>query len=655
MCQQMGINMKKKLARKKHFTKIKVYALLVLILFSALAPLKAMAVDWGFFSSNDILFYNPTPTCLSQGNSNGNLTGKNNEEKIWCYLLTNFKLSKNGAIGVMGNLMRETGNTWEPDTWQGGGLCNVKSSPNCGYGLAQWSALPYKFGPKSLWAFAGSTFPNTDKVKDLKTQLDFLKISLNRDALVPHDGKTLMSRLQSPTITFSDAAYQYLRLYGYWNENYPFNDCSTRHPANCRGQANAVTISQDTRLMNLPCGNTTTNPTVSGTKPVILLGPGHTGTAASRPPTRDLGNPPIADNIYGNDPELQDVWDVSQIVKPILESKGYTVLMTKDSVQGGTYQWNRAQQANNNNVALALEIHTSSPNGSFGNYAQTWSQIKNGYVTATDGTTKVYSVASADVIAKSKEYAIKMAKARKDAGETGSVAMTSEAGFYHRSDPDRTTTIVQLWSKVPWIYLEAGADSSMDHKPSGGITDAQKQIYAKGIVDGVLASVPPGSSSDCATPGDGSKGDAIAALAIKLSWDDQTHGWTPRPEYPTYFDEYCPGCVGAGYTECNQFVAVVVRASGADPNYSTDGVGNSTYGQVQYAEHHPDLYQKLTSTNTNDLHPGDIMMLEDHHTWIYVGSMGGGYNIREASEGGHAPQVGTLSYQGSSVDAFRLK
>jgi len=46
--------------------------------------------------------------------------------------------------------------------------------------------------------------------------------------------------------------------------------------------------------------------------------------------------------------------------------------------------------------------------------------------------------------------------------------------------------IVQLLSHVPWIYNEAGGNSA----GMSGLDSTDKQIYAKGLVDGVEACVP---------------------------------------------------------------------------------------------------------------------------------------------------------------------
>src|SRR5680860_1082455 len=44
---------------KRYFIKIKLYSCIGLLIVSVLVPLKVLAVDYGFYSANDIMFYDP--------------------------------------------------------------------------------------------------------------------------------------------------------------------------------------------------------------------------------------------------------------------------------------------------------------------------------------------------------------------------------------------------------------------------------------------------------------------------------------------------------------------------------------------------------------------------------------------------------------------
>lgn len=111
------------------------------------------------------------------------LTGKNNEEKIWNYLIS-AGMSVCGAAGLMGNLYAESGliptnlqNTYEKKLGytdatytaavDSGRYTNF-ARDSAGYGLAQWTYWSRK---EALLAYAKAAGKS---VGDLETQLDFL-------------------------------------------------------------------------------------------------------------------------------------------------------------------------------------------------------------------------------------------------------------------------------------------------------------------------------------------------------------------------------------------------------------------------------------------------------------------------------------------------
>jgi lysophospholipase L1-like esterase len=90
------------------------------------------------------------------------------------------------------------------------------------------------------------------------------------------------------------------------------------------------------------------------------------------------------------------------------------------------------------------------------------------------------------------------------------------------------------------------------------------------------------------------------------------------------------------YSDCGAFVATVIRASGADPNYAARG----TTIQLSYARAHPELYDVVQFTDTSVAQPGD-WFISDAHTFIYVGSNSfGTSDAADASWGGHVPYLG---------------
>ncbi len=658
---------------KKYISRTKIYICLALIILSTvILPIKAFAIDRDFYAGNDILFFDPdaqSTNCLDSGSDTGDgtLTGKNNKEKIWCYLITVFKLSKGGAAGVVGNMARETGNTFNPDLWQGDTCERLgKDSGYCGYGLYQLS-----YQKERLWTFVHETPYNTSgKVATVKTQLDFLLKDFKNNA------SALLAKLQETNISAQDAAFEYLKAYGYYNPDLPRIPCPDNFEqlyadngekiTQCRGDKYSKEIYQE--LQNLPCGNpTSASTTVSGAKPKILIGPGHTGSGDEQ---YSGPSPGIKDAVYGNNPELQDVWDVAKIVKPALEEKGYDVLMTKTNVNDSPFQWDRAQEANFHKVDLAFEIHTDSTHsGGFGDWGYVWSQFKGAYANDKNGN-KVDLVASDSVIEKSKAYTAKFAAAREAAGEKNITTGTAP-GFYDKEDPKRNTTLVQLWSEVPWIYLEAGADASKDGHAVGGLTEAQKKIYAKGIIDGVVASLPPGTggtdSNGCNndnSENDGAVSGDLVNTALNLAWDksvvipkdkytDSYGKSAAKPAYVKAFDKYNGETASAGYTDCGKFVATVVRSSGVDSNYAKAG---SFTNQQPYIEAHPEKYREIENLkNTTNLHPGDIF-ISTSHTFMYVGAAGGAGKVyRQASWGTQPPNAPGYAVSFDGYRIFRAK
>jgi N-acetylmuramoyl-L-alanine amidase len=576
------------------------------------------------------LIVDASGTPSSSGGSGGGApmsgsTQDKNAAKVWNYL-TGKGLTTQQAAGFLGNMEAESG--INPGTQEYG--------TGIGYGLVQWS---YE-RRTNLENFAKK---QGKPVSDIDVQLDFLWKELTTDY-----NSTVLKPLKKTTTVREAAVLIMLKFEAPKNQGDDVKDDRTDRANHWFKKFSKFGTGSGV-VSGTSCTCSTSGASDSG-KTKILISPGHTGSNK----TKMDGDPAIIDHIYGNTPELQDVWDVGQLVKDKLESKGYEVLMTKDSANSGTYQWNRAQQANTNDVALAFEIHTDSSTWQFGD-GEVWSQFKDGYRRAgTSGNgEKVKLVASSDVISKSQEYAKKIAAARRAAGEPGVKSFNGTGIFGTRTaqstssdnpTPAGNIPLVMLWSKVPWVYFEAGASSS-------GLTDSQKKIYANGIVNGVVDSVPPtggssGSSGDC-QPSSSGDASSIVEWALKMAWDDLKYNHGPydaKPLYKTEQDKIygnpAPGFTG--YAACNAFVAVVMRASGADPKYGTGGVSAGYKGtQLEHIEKSK-LYQKVENPkNTKNLQPGDILIMKDQHTGIYVGDQKGG-NTRESSLNSHAPGAGTL-------------
>jgi hypothetical protein len=175
------------------------------------------------------------------------------------------------------------------------------------------------------------------------------------------------------------------------------------------------------------------------------------------------------------------------------------------------------------------------------------------------------------------------------------------------------------------------------------------------------------SSSTCSTTTQGAQG--IAQEALSLAWpepfadkpasEDRPTAITPTAAYVAAMQQYNPAEYAATDDtgdDCGVFVATVMRASGADPNYPEVG----TNAQASYVIAHPNLYTvTFPATSTSQLQPGDILILNGDttinngvitpgdsggaggHTFIYVGPQAGGYNEASASLGDRSANLNT--------------
>lgn len=144
-----------------------IVALLILISHVALSSTSVGAqakYDASFYSSNNILFYDPRDTTCGSaaGGTTGTiLSGDSIEEQVWNFLITK-GLTAEQAAGVMGNISHESG--FNPAAIEGGN--------SIGFGIVQWS-----FGRRAaLEQAAAQTGKNP---ADLSFQLEYLFTEMN--------------------------------------------------------------------------------------------------------------------------------------------------------------------------------------------------------------------------------------------------------------------------------------------------------------------------------------------------------------------------------------------------------------------------------------------------------------------------------------------
>jgi hypothetical protein len=162
-----------------------------------------------------------------------------------------------------------------------------------------------------------------------------------------------------------------------------------------------------------------------------------------------------------------------------------------------------------------------------------------------------------------------------------------------------------------------------------------------------------GGACDSGTSADAA---GIVTTALKLAWPDASHGTTPKPEYKQAINKYNKGMNPA---DCGVFVATVMRASGADPNYPPVG----TAVQEQYVRSHPNKYDVVNKVNKiSDLEPGDILIVNSGsgegaagHTYIFIGKQPGGFNAASASLNSRAGNLGDAVLGDGRGDYLRAR
>jgi N-acetylmuramoyl-L-alanine amidase len=218
--------------------------------------------------------------------------------------------------------------------------------------------------------------------------------------------------------------------------------------------------------------------------PVIVIDPGHAPTINHVDAATGLN-----DSDYENEPEMRDVFAVAELVRMELTAAGYRVVMTKKDVEDRVSLGQRAAIANAAHAALALSIHDQAGgNGGIG-----FEQGNNivyyqavGDYRQTPGGTRIEFTDRA-LAATSAKYGKEFQSARQ-AAQGVPVALQSDTGYDLGSRGLATGDIwiVQLLSKVPWIYNEAGGNSP----GMSGLDAADQRRYAAGLVAAVQRCVP---------------------------------------------------------------------------------------------------------------------------------------------------------------------
>jgi len=411
-------------------------------------------------------------------------------------------------------------------------------------------------------------------------------------------------------------------------------------------------------------GTATPEAGTTPTGPVVAIDPGHGGVVSTyTDPVTGLG-----DLEYVNEPEATSVQDVSNILKTLLETAGYKVVMLKTNTNDSVSKRQRVDAAKNANAAIAVSIHTDSGTGTFENWGETWPQVVGHFRQSQSNPELKVSFNNQETAKKSATYA-NIINEERDKAERGGKGITKVSTDQSTSFPQSrglpswgNLALVQLWSDtVPWVYNEAGAPSG-----PGGLTAEQKLKYATGVANGIKRALPvtPSSSSADGCPSTtgatGGSTDGVANTILKYAWPEfrkkGSSGATDRKqEYATAISDaklksqYIGGCEGV---DCGAFVSRVIIDSGFDPRYNYDGKGGATPSQEKWTKEN---WQLLNVNSTADLQPGDVAFTPGH-TYMYAGKIAGfNSEIASASLCGRAPMAGRESPVDNQARWYRKK
>lgn|GEM_PF-5637908 len=426
------------------------------------------------------------------------------------------------------------------------------------------------------------------------------------------------------------------------------------HPVSSNSAGTASTATTTADGQSCACTNT-------GTQPVIVLDPGHSGDSKTviDPATN------LKDFDYPNHPEMEDVFDVAQRAQTQLQADGYRVILTKTTATDTVTFRERANLANDNKAALAVSIHDQAGTTGGLPFASANNHVyiqKNGLYRVNEKGDKV-AFNNAAVAALSAKYGDIFIAQRTTA--EGHKVDLDQADLSGRAGlADGNIWMVQLFSNVPWIYNEVGGVSSGGTGArAGGLSNEDKQKYANGIIAGVEKSVPVTKTATGDCSGSGNWTATLKAYAWPTYRESPYYQMTDATSndksvpcldvdgkkvcYRQAVDaaqariragknDYVGGGENPGI-DCGGFVTRLFRDSKADPQYNS--ATSNVVAQHQYLAGHPEKYRELKGsdhpTKPSDLRKGDIFIeAHDEHTYVFVGDgIWKGYNAASASIG----------------------
>lgn len=209
----------------------------------------------------------------------------------------------------------------------------------------------------------------------------------------------------------------------------------------------------------------------SGGGKVIVIDPGHASTSSSKTEANAPGSSVMklmesggAVGAYTGTPEYAINMLVAKKLKPLLEAKGYKVIMTK--TDNSTFMGNiaRAEVGNNANAALVIRIHCDSSDSSSTNGASMLVPAK-----VNDRTTAIADISAS--------Y-----------GKTILNTLTSQVGMKNNGVVSRSDLTGFNWSTVPVVLVEMGFLSNQNEDKLLS-SDSYQNKLASALASGIATAV----------------------------------------------------------------------------------------------------------------------------------------------------------------------
>jgi len=192
---------------------------------------------------------------------------------------------------------------------------------------------------------------------------------------------------------------------------------------------------------------------------------------------------------YENEPEMRDVFAVALLVRSRLIADGYRVILTKTRLRQRVTLATRAAIATHAHAALAVSIHDQAgARGGIrfnrGNNIVYYQSVGT-YRVNVNGTRIHFR--NRRVAALSRKYG-RIFRAQRQRLERHHVHLQGSVGYNlgTRGLAAGNIWMVQLLSKVPWIYNEAGGNSA----GRVGLNLRDRHRYANGLVAAIERCVP---------------------------------------------------------------------------------------------------------------------------------------------------------------------